>query len=60
MKESRFRLDRRKNFFYDEGGDTLEHLRGEMLGTRLPREVLDTPLLEILKIRLDRALSDLI
>lgn len=38
----------------------LEHLHGEMLGTRQPREGLDAPLLEILKIRLDRALSNLI
>lgn len=37
----------------------LEHLHGEMLGTRLPREIWDAPPLGMFKIRINRAVSNL-
>ena len=51
LKEGRFRLEIRKKFFYNEGGETLEN--------RLPREVVDAPSLEMFRVRLDRAFSNL-
>ncbi|KFP22484.1 hypothetical protein Z169_00685, partial [Egretta garzetta] len=50
LKEGRFRLDIRKKFF------TMRVVRH---GNRLPREV-DAPSLEVFKVRLDGALSNLI
>ncbi|KFQ72006.1 hypothetical protein N335_05483, partial [Phaethon lepturus] len=49
LKEGRFRLDLRKKFF-----TMRKHWH------RLPREVIDAPSLEPFKVRLDRALSNLI
>ncbi|KFP57710.1 hypothetical protein N323_02822, partial [Cathartes aura] len=51
LKEGRFRLDRRKKFFT---------MRVVKHWNRLPREMVDAPSLETLKVRLDRALSNLI
>jgi len=51
LKEGRFRLDIRKMFF------TIGAMRHR---NRLPREVVDAPILETFKVRLDRALSNLI
>jgi len=51
LKEGRFRLDIRKIFFT---------LRLVKPWHRLPREVVDAPSLEKFKVRLDRALSNLI
>jgi len=51
MKEGRFRLDFRKKFF------TVRVVR---YWNRLPREVVDAPSLEVLKARLDGALSDMV
>ncbi|KFV44288.1 hypothetical protein N341_12326, partial [Tyto alba] len=51
LKEGRFRLDIRKNFFT---------MRVVKHWNRSPREVVDTPSLETFKARLDRALSKLI
>ncbi|KFW65253.1 hypothetical protein AS28_05609, partial [Pygoscelis adeliae] len=51
LKEGRFRLDIRKTFF------TLRVVRH---WNRLPTEAVDAPSLEVFKIRLDRALSNLI
>ena len=48
LKEGRFRLDKRKKFFM---------MRVVKHWNRLPREVVDAPSLEIVKVRLDRALS---
>ncbi|KFV90313.1 hypothetical protein N327_12568, partial [Fulmarus glacialis] len=51
LKEGRFRLDRRKKFFT---------VRVVKHWNRLPREVVDAPSVETFKVRLDRALSNLI
>jgi len=51
LKESRFRADVRKKFFT---------VRVVKQWHRLPGEVVDAPSLETLKIRLDRALSNLV
>ncbi|KFV20193.1 hypothetical protein N340_01132, partial [Tauraco erythrolophus] len=51
LKEGRFRLDIRKKFF------TLRVVR---YWNRLPREVVDTPSLEVFKARLDEALGNLV
>ncbi|KGL86517.1 hypothetical protein N301_00213, partial [Charadrius vociferus] len=51
LKEGRFSLDIRKKFF------TVRVVRH---WNRLPREVVDAPSLEVLKARLDRALSYLV
>ncbi|KFV60774.1 hypothetical protein N341_12881, partial [Tyto alba] len=51
QKEGRFRLDIRKKFFT---------MRVVKLWNMLPREVVDAPSLETFKVRLDRALSNLI
>jgi len=50
LKAGRFRPDIRKKFFT---------MRVVKRWNRLPREVVDAPSLEILKARLDRALSNL-
>ncbi|KFP50550.1 hypothetical protein N323_03853, partial [Cathartes aura] len=50
LKEGRFRLDRRKK----------TPMRAVKRWNRLPREVVDAPFLEIFKVRLDGALSNLI
>jgi len=51
LKEGRFRLGIRKTFF------TMRVMRH---WHRLPREVVDAPSLEVFKVRLDRALSNLV
>ncbi|KFW62828.1 hypothetical protein AS28_14801, partial [Pygoscelis adeliae] len=51
LKEGRFRLDIRKKFF------TMGVVRH---WSRLPREVVDVPSLEVFKARLDGALSNLV
>ncbi|KFP46267.1 hypothetical protein N323_01827, partial [Cathartes aura] len=51
LKEGRFRLDKRKKFF------TMRVVR---CWNRLPREVVDAPSSQAFKVRLDRALSNLI
>jgi len=51
LKEGRFRLDIRKQFFTTR---VVRHWN------RLPREVVDAPSLETSKVRLDGALSSLI
>jgi len=51
LKEGGFRLDRRKKFFTVT---VVKHWH------RLPREVVDAPSLETFKVRLDRALSNLV
>ncbi|KFV55357.1 hypothetical protein N341_04004, partial [Tyto alba] len=51
LKEGRFRLDIRKNFF---NARVVKHWN------RLPREVVLAPSLETFKVRLDGALSNLI
>ena len=50
LKEGRFRLDIRKTFF----------TRVTSHWSRLPREVVDAPSLEVFKVRLDGALSNLL
>ena len=51
LKQRKFRLNRRKNFF---------PLRVTELWPRLPREVVESPSLEILKTRLDKVLCSLL
>jgi len=51
LKEGRFRLDIRKKFFPMR---VMKHWH------RLPREVVDAPSLEAVRVRLDRALSNLV
>jgi len=51
LEEGRFRLDIRKKFFTVR---VVKHWNG------LPREVVDAPSLETLKVRLDGALSNLV
>jgi len=51
LREGRFRLDIRKKLF------TLREVKD---WNRLPREVVEAPFLETFKVRLDRALSNLI
>ncbi|KFZ56212.1 hypothetical protein N321_14033, partial [Antrostomus carolinensis] len=51
LKEGRFRLDIRKKFF------TVRVVRH---WNRLPKEVVDAPSLEVLKARLDEALSNVV
>ncbi|KFM11465.1 hypothetical protein AS27_04022, partial [Aptenodytes forsteri] len=51
LKEGRFRLDIRKKFF------TMRMVRH---WNRLPREAVDAPSLEVFKVRLDGALSNLV
>ena len=51
LKVGRFRLDIRKKFF---------RVRVVKHWNRLPREVVDAPFMEAFKVRLDRALSNLI
>jgi len=51
LKKGRFRLDIKREFFMMR---VVKHWH------RLPKEVVDTPSLETFKIRLDRALSNLI
>ncbi|KFW12623.1 hypothetical protein N326_06273, partial [Eurypyga helias] len=51
LKAGRFRLDIRKKFFPER---VVRHWR------RLPREAVDAPSLEVLKARLEEALSNLV
>ncbi|KFR05898.1 hypothetical protein Y956_02469, partial [Nipponia nippon] len=51
LKEGRFRLDLRKKFFT---------MRAVRHWHRLPREAVDAPSLEVFKVRLDGALSNLV
>ncbi|KFR16286.1 hypothetical protein N306_01983, partial [Opisthocomus hoazin] len=51
LKESRFRLDMRKEFFTKR---VVKHWN------RLPREAVDAPSLAVFKARLDGALSSLV
>ncbi|KFP09555.1 hypothetical protein Z169_08349, partial [Egretta garzetta] len=51
LEEGRFKLDIRKTFFTIR---VVKHWNG------LPREVVDAPSLETLKVRLDVALSNLV
>ncbi|KFQ26748.1 hypothetical protein N332_09800, partial [Mesitornis unicolor] len=51
LEEGRFRLDIRKKFF------TVRVVRH---WHRLPREAVDAPSLEVFKVRLDRALGNLV
>jgi len=51
LKHKKFRLNMRKNFF---------HLRVMEHRNRLPREVVESPSLEIFKTRLDKVLCSLL
>ncbi|KFW08984.1 hypothetical protein N327_12942, partial [Fulmarus glacialis] len=51
LKDGRFRLDIRKKFF------TMRVVRH---WNRLPREAVDAPSLEVFKVRLDLAVSNLV
>ncbi|KFV11925.1 hypothetical protein N340_12026, partial [Tauraco erythrolophus] len=51
LKEGRFRLDIKMNFFTQR---VVRHWN------RLPRETVDTPSLEVFKARLDEALGNLV
>ncbi|KFV60351.1 hypothetical protein N341_00800, partial [Tyto alba] len=51
LKEGRFKLEKRKQFFT---------MRAVRHWNRLPREAVDAPSLETFKVRLDGALSNLI
>ncbi|KFV18731.1 hypothetical protein N340_02933, partial [Tauraco erythrolophus] len=51
LKEGRFRLDIRKKFFTQR---VVRHWN------RLPREVVDSPSLEVFKARLEEALGNLV
>ena len=39
LKEGRFRLDLRKKFFYNEGGETLEQVAQRVSGGPIPRNI---------------------
>ena len=51
LRQGRFRLDIKSNFFHPGGGDALN---------RLPKEAVDAPSLEAFKARLDVALGSLV
>ena len=50
LRQGRFRLDIRRQFFHPEGGDALN---------RLPKEAVNAPSLQAFKARLDVALGSL-